>query len=48
MPKPNPTIKDIAQAAKVSAGAVSLALNDRPGVSDKTRRKIQKIARKMD
>ena len=46
--KSNPTIKDIAQAANVSAGAVSLALNDRPGVSDKTRRKIQKIARKMD
>ena len=48
MTKPNPTIKDIALAANVSAGAVSLALNDRPGVSDKTRRKIQKIARKMD
>ena len=46
--KSTPTIKDIAQAANVSAGAVSLALNDRPGVSEKTRRKIQKIARKMD
>jgi LacI family transcriptional regulator len=46
--KANPTIKDIALAANVSAGAVSLALNNRPGVSDKTRRKIQRIARKMD
>lgn len=46
--KSNPTIKDIAQAANVSAGAVSLALNNRPGVSEKTRRKIRKIARRMD
>jgi len=46
--KPNPTIKDIALAAKVSAGAVSLALNDRPGVSDKTRQKIKRIARRLD
>ena len=46
--KPKPTIKDIALAAKVSAGAVSLALNNRSGVSEKTRRKIKKIAQKMD
>jgi len=46
--KINPTIKDIALAAKVSAGAVSLALNNRSGVSEKTRRKIKKIAKKMD
>lgn len=48
MPKQIPTIKDVAQAAKVSAGAVSLALNGRPGVSEKTRQKIRKIARRMD
>ncbi|BDZ42304.1 LacI family transcriptional regulator [Paraoerskovia sediminicola] len=35
-----PTIVDIAQAAGVSKGAVSFALNDRPGVSDATRARI--------
>ncbi len=34
--------------AKVSATAVSMALNDRPGVSEKTRRKIIKIANRLD
>ncbi|MCK5195109.1 MAG: LacI family DNA-binding transcriptional regulator [Desulfobulbaceae bacterium] len=42
------TIKDIARMAKVSATAVSMALNDRPGVSEKTRRKILKIANRLD
>lgn len=35
-----PTIADIAKRAGVSPTAVSFALNDRPGVSDETRRRI--------
>jgi LacI family transcriptional regulator, galactose operon repressor len=46
--KKKSTIKDIAKAAKVSATAVSMALNDRPGVSEQTRKKILKIATKLD
>ena len=42
------TIKDIAKMARVSATAVSMALNERPGVSAKTRQKIIKIAEKLD
>ena len=38
------TIKDIAERAGVSKGAVSYALNGRPGVSDSTRDKILSIA----
>jgi DNA-binding LacI/PurR family transcriptional regulator len=39
-----PTIAEIATRAGVSIGAVSYALNGRPGVSDKTRRHILAIA----
>ncbi|MEV5410605.1 LacI family DNA-binding transcriptional regulator [Thermopolyspora sp. NPDC052614] len=39
-----PTIGDIARRAGVSKGAVSYALNGRPGVSDATRRRIIEIA----
>lgn len=42
------TIKDIAKVANVSATAVSMALNNRPGVSPKTRRKIFEIAEKLE
>ena len=42
------TIKDIAKAAKVSATAVSMALNNRPGVSPRTRQKILSISKKLD
>lgn len=38
------TIADIAQQAGVSTGAVSYALNDRPGVSDRTRARILQVA----
>lgn len=42
-----PTIVDIAKAAGVSKGAVSYALNGRPGVSDATRRRILGIAEEL-
>jgi len=46
--KSKSTIKDIAKIAKVSATAVSRALNYRSGVSEKTRQKILNIAKKLD
>jgi LacI family transcriptional regulator len=42
------TIVDIARIVKLSNTSVSLALNNRPGVSEKTRKKILKIAQKYD
>jgi DNA-binding LacI/PurR family transcriptional regulator len=39
-----PTIDDVARHAGVSKGAVSLALNGRPGVSDATRERIAQAA----
>jgi DNA-binding LacI/PurR family transcriptional regulator len=41
------TIRDIAERAGVSKGAVSYALNGRPGVSDETRARILSIAREL-
>jgi DNA-binding LacI/PurR family transcriptional regulator len=41
------TISDIARRAGVSKGAVSLALNGRPGVSDETRRRILAIVSEL-
>ncbi|KDN81025.1 LacI family DNA-binding transcriptional regulator [Kitasatospora cheerisanensis] len=41
------TIRDVAARAGVSAGAVSLALNNRPGVSQETRRRITEAAREL-
>jgi LacI family transcriptional regulator len=38
---------DVAEAASVSVSAASVALNGRPGVSDQTRARIQKAARKL-
>ena len=46
--KHHTTIKDIARTAKVSVTAVSMAINGRPGVSEKTRQKILKLAKKLD
>jgi LacI family transcriptional regulator len=45
--KKRATIKDIARVANVSATAVSMALNSRPGVSPKTRQRIFNIAKKL-
>lgn len=42
------TISDIARRAGVSIGAVSFALNGRPGVSDQTRERIISIARELN
>ncbi len=39
-----PTIADVAQRANVSKGAVSFALNGRPGVSEQTRARILETA----
>ncbi|MFD8377963.1 LacI family DNA-binding transcriptional regulator [Streptomyces sp. NPDC059679] len=41
------TIKDVAALAGVSKGAVSLAFNDRPGVSQATRARIFEAAREL-
>lgn len=46
MPKRR-TISDVAEAAGVSVGAVSFALNGRPGVSDATRARILAVAREL-
>ncbi|MEU4302566.1 LacI family DNA-binding transcriptional regulator [Kitasatospora aureofaciens] len=43
-----PTIADIARRAGVSKGAVSFALNGRPGVSEETRERILRVAEEMN
>ncbi|GAA0208377.1 LacI family DNA-binding transcriptional regulator [Saccharothrix mutabilis subsp. mutabilis] len=43
-----PTIADIARRAGVSKGAVSFALNGRPGVSEDTRARILAVAEEMN
>ncbi|GAA1080327.1 LacI family DNA-binding transcriptional regulator [Kitasatospora arboriphila] len=45
---PRPTIADIAREAGVSSGAVSFALNGRPGVSEATRTRILQVAERMN
>lgn len=42
------TIKEIARLAGVSRGTVDKALNNRPGIREDTRQKIQKIAKDLD
>ncbi|ROP27032.1 LacI family DNA-binding transcriptional regulator [Pseudokineococcus lusitanus] len=42
------TIADIARRAGVSTGAVSYALNGRPGVSEATRERVLEVARQLD
>jgi LacI family transcriptional regulator len=46
--KSGTTIKDLARKANVSTTAVSLALNGKAGVSDKTRKKIIRLARQLN
>ncbi|HAK45897.1 MAG TPA: LacI family transcriptional regulator [Spirochaeta sp.] len=41
------TIKDIADRAGVSTAAVSLAINNKPGVSDDTRERVIEVAREL-
>ncbi|MEV5412759.1 LacI family DNA-binding transcriptional regulator [Thermopolyspora sp. NPDC052614] len=43
-----PTIEDIARRVGVSKGAVSFALNGRPGVSEATRARILRVAEEMN
>ncbi len=45
---PRVTIDDIAREAGVSRGAVSFALNGRPGVSEATRERILRVAERMN
>ena len=42
------TIKDVAKAAGVSVAAVSMALNGRNGVSEKTRVRVMEVARQLN
>ncbi|MEV4187450.1 LacI family DNA-binding transcriptional regulator, partial [Streptosporangium canum] len=43
-----PTIADIAERVGVSKGAVSFALNGRPGVGEATRARILQVAKEMN
>lgn len=42
-----PTIMDVARAAGVSKGLVSLAINDRAGVAESTRTRVREVAREL-
>jgi len=44
---PRPTINDVASAAGVSKGAVSFALNGRPGIAPETRERILAAAERL-
>ncbi|GGX06547.1 LacI family DNA-binding transcriptional regulator [Streptomyces lomondensis] len=46
-PTPRVTIKDVAARAGVSKGAVSLAFNHKPGLSETTRERIFRAAREL-
>ena len=47
MKRKTATMKDIADQLGLSVNAVSLALKDRPGVSDETRRQVIEIAQNI-
>lgn len=42
------TIKQVAQAAGVSVATASVALNDKPGVSEQTRERVVQVARELN
>lgn len=46
--KKQPTIRDIAKLANVSYQTVSLVINDKPGVSEKTRKRIMRLMEEME
>jgi DNA-binding LacI/PurR family transcriptional regulator len=46
--KKTPTIRDIAKLANVSYQTISLVINDKPGVSDKTRKRILRLMEDLD
>jgi LacI family transcriptional regulator len=46
--KKPPTIRDIAKLANVSYQTVSLVINDKPGVSEKTRKRIMRLMEELD
>lgn len=46
-PKKRVTIADIAKAVGISKGAVSYALNDKPGISPRTRQKVIDTANQL-
>jgi len=45
--KQRPTIEDVARKTSLSISTVSLVLNDKPNVSEETRRKVKKAIREM-
>lgn len=47
MKRKTATMKDIADQLGLSVNAVSLALKDRPGVSDETRRQVMEVAQNI-
>jgi LacI family transcriptional regulator len=42
------TLKDIAERAGVTSATVSMVINNKPNISDATRRKVMKIARELN
>ncbi|MFN8630495.1 MAG: LacI family DNA-binding transcriptional regulator [Chloroflexota bacterium] len=46
-PKKRATIKDVARAAGVSPGLVSIVFNDVPGASDANRERVRQVAREL-
>ncbi len=47
LPKKNITLQDIAESAHISASTVSRALNNHPKISQKTKEKVWKVAKKL-
>ncbi|HKB90119.1 MAG TPA: LacI family DNA-binding transcriptional regulator, partial [Opitutaceae bacterium] len=48
MPPPRqPTLRDVARAAKISLSAVSMALNRHPNIPTETRRAVEAVAQRL-